>query len=184
MWQVHFQAAQHLLSPFPRPIFGVNFFMTMDSVLQLKGRWESNINVWFPFMYSKNETVQPPYFQNRIIMFCLSIPTTIYLWEIYIFLGSVFLFCCSQICACWPILGIQYIKCSQTHEYRNQDWGRAIPRKGIYKWDFCCSAEEQKTKWRIFLVMYSETVRPAWRACTAPVRGVPPTISNSVRNLF
>ncbi len=45
-----------------------------------------------------------PYFQNRIIMFCLSIRTLIYLWEIYIFPGSVCLFCCNQICG--PILGI------------------------------------------------------------------------------
>jgi hypothetical protein len=27
----------------------------------------------------RNETVEPPYFQNRIIMFCLPIPTLIYL---------------------------------------------------------------------------------------------------------
>jgi hypothetical protein len=52
----------------------------------------------------RNETVQPPSFQNRIIMFCLPIPTLIYLWENYIFPGSVCLFCCSQICR--PILGI------------------------------------------------------------------------------
>ncbi len=29
---------------------------------------------------------------------------------------------------------------SQTHECANWDWGRAIPRIGIHKWDFCCSA--------------------------------------------
>jgi hypothetical protein len=29
---------------------------------------------------------------------------------------------------------------SQTHEYGNWDCGRAIPRKGIHKWDFRCSA--------------------------------------------
>ncbi len=33
--------------------------------LQMKDRrWESNINVWFPFMYSKKWNC---YFQNRII---------------------------------------------------------------------------------------------------------------------
>ncbi len=53
---------------------------------------------------SRNETVQPTYFQNRIIMICLPIPTLIYLWEIYIFPGMVCLFCCSQIYR--PILGI------------------------------------------------------------------------------
>ncbi len=52
----------------------------------------------------RNETVQPRYFQNRIIMFCLPIPTLIYPWEIYAFPGSICLFGCSQICG--PILGI------------------------------------------------------------------------------
>ncbi len=72
--------------------------------LQMKVRWESNINVWFPFMYSQKWTERPHYFQNRIIMFCLPFPTVIYLWEVYIFPGSVCLFCSSQICE--PILRI------------------------------------------------------------------------------
>ncbi len=41
-------------------------------------------------------------FQNRIIMFCLPVPTLWYLWEIYIIPGSVYLFCCREICG--PIL--------------------------------------------------------------------------------
>ncbi len=68
--------------------------------LQRKGRWESNINVWFPFMYSQKWNC---YLQNRIIMFCLPVPSLIYVWEI-IFPGSVCLFCCRKICG--PILGI------------------------------------------------------------------------------
>ncbi len=28
---------------------------------------------------------------------------------------------------------------SQTHEFRNWDWGRAIPFLGIHKWDFRCN---------------------------------------------
>jgi hypothetical protein len=71
------------------------------TTLQMKGLWEFNINVWFPCMYSQKWNY---YFQNRIIMFCLPVPTLIYLWEIYISPGSVFLFCCREICA--PILGI------------------------------------------------------------------------------
>ncbi len=51
----------------------------------MQGRWEFNINVWFR------------YFQNRIIMFCLPISTFMYRRAIYIFPGSVCLFCCSQI---------------------------------------------------------------------------------------
>ncbi len=50
----------------------------------MKGRWESIMNVWFPFMYSRKWNC---YFQNRIIMFCLTVPTLIYLWEVYIFPG-------------------------------------------------------------------------------------------------
>jgi hypothetical protein len=37
-------------------------------------------------------------------MFCLPVPTIIYLWEIYIFPGSVCLFCCREICGL--ILGV------------------------------------------------------------------------------
>ncbi len=44
-----------------------------------------------PFMYSQKWNC---YFQNRIIMFRLPVPTVIYLWEIYIFPGSFCLFCC------------------------------------------------------------------------------------------
>ncbi len=70
--------------------------------LQMKCWWKAYINVWFPFMYSQKWNC---YFQNRIIiMFCLPVPTLIYLWEIYIVPGSVCLFCCREICG--PILGI------------------------------------------------------------------------------
>ncbi len=100
----------------------------------MKGLWEPNISVWFPFMFSQKWNC---YFQNRIIMFCLPVPTLIYLWKIYKFSGSVCLFCCREICGVdqsW-----ENINHSQTHECGNCDWGRAIPRKGIQKWDFPCS---------------------------------------------
>ncbi len=41
----------------------------------MKGRWEYNINVWFPFMYSQKWNCAAPYLQNRVVMFCLPIPT-------------------------------------------------------------------------------------------------------------
>ncbi len=104
-----------------------------DSTLQKKGQWESNINVWFPFKCSQKWTC---YFQNRIIMFCLPVPTLIYLWEICIFPGSDCLVCCWEIFG--PILG-KY-KSLTTLECGNWDWGRAIPRKGTHKRDFPCSA--------------------------------------------
>ncbi len=58
------------------------------------------------------------------------------LWAIYIFPRSICVFCCRKICG--PILGI-YKSITQTQECGNWDWGRAIPRKGIHKWHFCCS---------------------------------------------
>ncbi len=64
----------------------------------MKGRWESNITVWFRFMYiPRNETARPHYFQNIIIMFCLPMFTFMYLWAIYIFPGPVCLLGCSKI---------------------------------------------------------------------------------------
>jgi hypothetical protein len=40
-------------------------FINLISQVQMKDRWESNINVWFPFMYSQ---IWNCYFQNRLIM--------------------------------------------------------------------------------------------------------------------
>ncbi len=54
-------------------------------------------------------------------------------WAIYRFPRLICLFCWRKISR--PILGI----INQTHECGNWDWGRAILRKGIHKWDFRCS---------------------------------------------
>ncbi len=58
--------------------------------------------------------------------------------RVYIFPGSACLFCWSQkyVDRSW-----EHIIRSQAHEYRDWDWGRAIPRNGIHKWDFRCSVE-------------------------------------------
>ncbi len=103
--------------------------------IQMKGRWESNINVCFPVMYSQKRN---SYFQNRIVMFCLPVPTLIYLWEVWYF----------QDRSAYSAAGIyvdqsgEYMygrNRSQTQECGNWDWGRAIPRKGIHTGDFRCS---------------------------------------------
>jgi hypothetical protein len=88
---------QLLHSEFPY-IWGKFDFLFYQCTLQMKGRWESNINAWFRFMYiPRNETARPHYFQNIIIMFCLPIFTFMYLWAIYIFPGPVCLLGCSKI---------------------------------------------------------------------------------------
>jgi hypothetical protein len=61
--------------------------------------------------------------------------TVMCLWAIYIFPPSICLFCCRK----YVDRSREYINCSQTHECRNWDWGRAIPRKGMHQWDLPCS---------------------------------------------
>jgi hypothetical protein len=84
------------------------------TTLQMKGRWESNINVWFPFMYSQKWNC---YFQNRIIMCCFSFPSLIYLWEMYIFQGSVHM----------------------NVEIKTEA-AQSPEKEYVHKWDFPCSA--------------------------------------------
>ncbi len=87
------------------------------------------------YISQKWNCVHPPYFQNRIIMICLPIPTLTYLWEIYIFQDqSVYFAEAKYVDWSW-----EYIHQSQTHECGVWDWGRAIPRREIHKWDFRCS---------------------------------------------
>ncbi len=71
------------------------------------------------------------------------ISTFMRLWVIYIFPQSVCLFCWRKyVDRSWD-----YINRSQTHECGNWGWGRAIPRKGINKWDFCCSVSRTVWDW-------------------------------------
>ncbi len=120
-------AASSVPDPSTRPAAG------QCAALQMKGWWESKINVWFPLMYSKKGICC---FQNRVIMFCLSstlIYISIYLWEIYIVPGLVCLFCCSKIFGL-----ILRIYKSLTDTWM---WILGlIPRKGLHKCDFPCSA--------------------------------------------
>ncbi len=99
----------------------------------MKGREESNINGWFPFMYSQKWNC---YFQNRIIMFCLPVPIHSNICERFIYFQDRSAYSAAGKYAdrSW-----EYINGSQTHECGNWDWGRAIPRKGIHKWNFSCS---------------------------------------------
>ncbi len=63
------------------------------------------------------------------------ISTFMCLWVIYIYPGSVHIFPPAETAA--PLW--EYIIRSQTHECGNWGWGRAIPKKGIYKRNCLCS---------------------------------------------
>ncbi len=88
--------------------------------------------------------MQPRYFQNRIIMLCIPVPTLIYMCEIYI--SRISLAAAKYVDGSW-----EYINRSQTHECENWDWGHAIARKGIHKWNFPCSVPCREEKQLILI---------------------------------
>jgi hypothetical protein len=102
--------------------------MGQPSTLQMKGQSESNINVWSPFIYSQKWIC---YLQNQNYNFLSSSS------YIHISVRDLYI---SRIGPPILLQGNMWTSCSQTHECGNWDRGRAIPRKGIHKWDFPCSA--------------------------------------------
>ncbi len=97
-----------------------NWINWFGNTQQIKGLWESNINVWFRFMNSQKWNCMASLFpgQNYNVLSPNFQFTLMYLWAIYIFLGLICLFCCSQIGR--PILGIYSII---AHRYMNAGIG-------------------------------------------------------------
>ncbi len=89
-----------------------------------------------PHCKDKIPKFQNKYSQKRNIGASVPISTFMRLWAIYIFPRTVSLFCWRKyVDRSW-----NYMNRSQTHECWNWGWGHAIPRKGIYKGEFRCSA--------------------------------------------
>ncbi len=104
------------------------------TAVQMKGRWESNINMVPIYVFPKNILLFPE--QNYIVLSPSSY-TLMYLWEIYIFPGSRSAYSAAAKYVYWSW---EYVNRSQRHmNCGNWDWRHAIPRKGIHKWDFPCS---------------------------------------------
>ncbi len=51
-----------------------------EKSLQMKGRWESNINVWFRFVHSQRWNFAALLLPKKNYKFCLPISTFVYLW--------------------------------------------------------------------------------------------------------
>ncbi len=90
---------------------------------------------WLFVMHCKDKMpkIWNKYSQKRNIGASVPISTFMCLWANYIFPRWVCLFCWRK----YP--GNIHINRSQTHECGNWGWGRAIPRKGIYKRNCRCS---------------------------------------------
>jgi hypothetical protein len=76
------------------------------------------------------------------------ISTFMCLWANYIFSRWVCLFCWRK----YVDWSWEYINRSKTHECGNWGWGRAIPRKGIYKQNCRCSVL-QKNSVQLMLIV-------------------------------
>ncbi len=104
---------------------------TTRTTLQMKGRWESNINVWFRFMYSLKFNCAALSFPKQNYNILSPNFTFMYLWAIYIFPQS-------------EDRSWEYINRSQIHERGNCEQSRTVSFLGIYVSNFRYSAWRQQ----------------------------------------
>ena len=107
--------------------------------LQMKGRWESDINVWFRFMYSQKWNCVASLYSKQNYNF-LSPNFRIHVSLIDSYIPRI----CQSIWLGSLILGIYTVNCLQIHECRNWGRGSAVHFLGINKPDFRYSVGQTK----------------------------------------
>ncbi len=113
------------------PLYRIYYLSSANTVLESV---DNDILYWL-HCKDKIPKFRNKHYQKRNIGVSVPIFTFMRLRAIYIFPRSVCLLCWRKyVNRPW-----YYINRSQTHECGNWGWGRAIPRKGIHKWDFRCS---------------------------------------------
>ncbi len=110
----------------------------------MKGGGESNINLWWRFLYFQKWNCAASLSPKQNYNVVLPISTFMYLWPIYIFPGwqDRSAYFCSQ--RGRPIMGIHYINHSQTYQCRNWERGRAVSFLLVHQSDFRYSAYKMK----------------------------------------
>ncbi len=108
----------------------------------MKSRWESNINVWFPFMYSQKRNCAASLFpkQNYNV---LSPDSYIHISVRDLYISRIGLSILLQ-----PNMWTDPGNIKIAHRHMNVEIGargRAITGKGIHKWDFHCSVDSSLT---------------------------------------
>ncbi len=95
--------------------------------LQMKGRRDSNINVWFPFTFSQKWNCGAASLFIKQNYNVLSPNSYAHISVRDIFRMSVYFAAAKYVDQSW-----EYMNRSHIHECRNRDWGRTIPIPG---WD-------------------------------------------------